>query len=441
MAKARVQPVKRPASSPPTKRRRKRVVSNRAASFDLSIPSFAIPPKVLAGLAAVAGILALPWLIPALFDVISFVSRGMIEVFGIGLLPVSILMALSLWLAAGRPLPASQDALRSALGIALLIVAFNGITSLYRPVWQIGGVSIEEATAGGRIGSIFTDSAAGALALIVLLVAGLGLAWPRSLVFAGGSTMWFGKHLLELQIPQRVGRLLGRALVAFVPKSYEPKPDSTQLPGVLPPTNVSDYALLDEESFEVIEGNLADDEDEGSPKRLAKAQTKSLAPGANGDGFAAMHPLHSAWETPAIDILKATVENGTKTTDNNVRAQLIMDTLRSFGVDAKVVQINQGPTVTQFGIEPGWEIKTRTVAERDVNGRIVYDKDGSPKSKTEVVSRTRVRVNQITALANDLALSLAAPSIRIEAPVPGKPIIGIEVPNSSPSVVTLRAVV
>jgi S-DNA-T family DNA segregation ATPase FtsK/SpoIIIE len=60
--------------------------------------------------------------------------------------------------------------------------------------------------------------------------------------------------------------------------------------------------------------------------------------------------------------------------------------------------------------------------------------------RTEVVSRTRVRVNKITALANDLALALAAPTIRIEAPVPGKPIIGIEVPNTTTSLVAIRSV-
>jgi len=61
--------------------------------------------------------------------------------------------------------------------------------------------------------------------------------------------------------------------------------------------------------------------------------------------------------------------------------------------------------------------------------------------RVEEVSRTRVRVNQIQKLQNDLALALAAPTIRIEAPVPGKPMVGIEVPNTSSSVVSLRSVV
>jgi S-DNA-T family DNA segregation ATPase FtsK/SpoIIIE len=127
--------------------------------------------------------------------------------------------------------------------------------------------------------------------------------------------------------------------------------------------------------------------------------------------------------------------------DNHLRASLIVETLASFGVDARVAQYHEGPVVTQFDVEPGWEIKTRLVTERDKDGKVVFDKDGRPKSRSEEVSRTRVRVNQITNLANDLALALAAPSLRIEAPVPGRSVVGIEVPNTSASVVTLRSVV
>src|SRR5690606_28979087 len=78
--------------------------------------------------------------------------------------------------------------------------------------------------------------------------------------------------------------------------------------------------------------------------------------------------------------------------------------------------------------------------ERDEFGRIKMDKDGNAKVHIEEVSRTRVKVERITGLSNDLALSLAAPSVRIEAPVPGKAVVGIEVPNPVPSVVALRSI-
>ncbi len=69
------------------------------------------------------------------------------------------------------------------------------------------------------------------------------------------------------------------------------------------------------------------------------------------------------------------------------------------------------------------------------------DKDGNISVRLEEVSKTRVKVERINSLSNDLALALAAPSIKIEAPVPGKPMVGIEVPNITASLVSLRSVV
>jgi S-DNA-T family DNA segregation ATPase FtsK/SpoIIIE len=97
------------------------------------------------------------------------------------------------------------------------------------------------------------------------------------------------------------------------------------------------------------------------------------------------------------------------------RARLIEETLASFGAPAKVVDTSIGPTVTMFGVEPGF-VESR-------NGQ------------------TRVRVAKIASLADDLALALAAPRIRIQAPVPGRGYVGIEVPNEEMSLVALREVV
>ena len=139
------------------------------------------------------------------------------------------------------------------------------------------------------------------------------------------------------------------------------------------------------------------------------------------------------WRLPPIDILDRIPEIEFSEADNVRRAKIIEDALSSYGVEAKVVQINAGPTVTQFGVEPGWDRKIKERRERDKNGDV--------KVTLEEVSRTRVKVERITSLANDLALALAAPSIRIEAPVPGKSMVGIEVPNTSASVVSLRGVI
>ena len=101
------------------------------------------------------------------------------------------------------------------------------------------------------------------------------------------------------------------------------------------------------------------------------------------------------------------------------RQQVIEETLASFGVPVKVVSISQGPTITQFGVEPGY------IERRGADGRI---------------RQRKVRVSKIQALAKDLALALAASPIRIEAPVPGRSVVGIEVPNSEVSLVSLRGI-
>ncbi|GAI60184.1 unnamed protein product [marine sediment metagenome] len=139
------------------------------------------------------------------------------------------------------------------------------------------------------------------------------------------------------------------------------------------------------------------------------------------------------WRLPPIDILDKASEVEFGQADNMQRARLIEEALASYGVEAKVVQINAGPTVTQFGVEPGWDRKMKETRERD--------RDGNVRVKLEEVSKTRVKVERITSLANDLALALAAPSIRIEAPVPGKSVVGIEVPNVVSSLVSLRGVI
>ncbi|MBE3118877.1 MAG: DNA translocase FtsK 4TM domain-containing protein, partial [Candidatus Atribacteria bacterium] len=97
------------------------------------------------------------------------------------------------------------------------------------------------------------------------------------------------------------------------------------------------------------------------------------------------------------------------------RARLIEETLASFGAPSQVIEISRGPTVTMFGVEPLF-VESRT-------------------------GQTRVRVGKIASLADDLALALAAPRIRIQAPVPGRGFVGIEVPNEEMALVALREVV
>jgi S-DNA-T family DNA segregation ATPase FtsK/SpoIIIE len=146
-------------------------------------------------------------------------------------------------------------------------------------------------------------------------------------------------------------------------------------------------------------------------------------------------------QLPPLDILDKVAEAEFTEADNEQRARLIEKALASYGVEATVVQINPGPSVTQFGVEPGWDRKYKRIVERDQQGKIKLDKDGNSIERMEEISRTRVKVERITALSQNLALALAVHSIRIEAPVPGKPLVGIEVPNTDTSLVLLKSVI
>lgn len=113
------------------------------------------------------------------------------------------------------------------------------------------------------------------------------------------------------------------------------------------------------------------------------------------------------WLLPSREILPAKAERPPLPTDSESRARLIEETLAGFNVQARVIETRQGPTVTQFGIEPA---------------------DG-------------VAVSRILARQADLALRLGAVSLRVEAPVPGRHVVGLEVPNEVVAPVTLEDVI
>ncbi len=122
------------------------------------------------------------------------------------------------------------------------------------------------------------------------------------------------------------------------------------------------------------------------------------------------------WILPRIpDVFDEVADGGAAMPDDaEAQAQTIEQTLADFGIPVRVVQINRGPRITQFGLEPG-----------------VIERKGE---------RVRVKVSRIVALQNDLALALAAAPIRVQAPVPGRPYVGIEVPNKAEDVVSLRSI-
>lgn len=148
----------------------------------------------------------------------------------------------------------------------------------------------------------------------------------------------------------------------------------------------------------LLETEEMEDEDEAAevepsqPETVGQSEDPPLPPPDNGPSL------------PPIDIFALPPKGPATRMDLEYVSQRIEETLSSFGVAARVVGNHCGPVVTQFDVQP----------ERGV------------------------KVKSITSLQNDLALALAAPTIRIQAPVPGKPVVGIEIPNTSAATVTLR---
>jgi S-DNA-T family DNA segregation ATPase FtsK/SpoIIIE len=116
--------------------------------------------------------------------------------------------------------------------------------------------------------------------------------------------------------------------------------------------------------------------------------------------------VNGVWEYPSLSLLTEVIGHKADRGDINKTASTIEKTLDSFGIEARVAEVNLGPAVTQYAIEIALGTK----------------------------------VSKITSLVNDLALATEAPTgqIRIEAPIPGRNLVGIEIPNRSLEIVTLR---
>lgn len=125
------------------------------------------------------------------------------------------------------------------------------------------------------------------------------------------------------------------------------------------------------------------------------------------DRSAAAIPL--PYKFPPVSLLSKPVakkSTGSKDELRDTGAKLV-ETLKSFGVDVKLLQVSRGPTVTRYELQPN----------------------------------VGVKVSKITSLSDDIALNLAAQAVRIEAPIPGKAAIGIEIPNKEVATVTFREVI
>lgn len=148
-------------------------------------------------------------------------------------------------------------------------------------------------------------------------------------------------------------------------------------------------------------------------EKLEKAKVKAKAQETSAEDKQELDEARKVQEKPYVypplTLLKPRPVKKSSSTAKHVQklAKLLERTLNSFGVDAKVVHITTGPSITRFEVRPG----------------------------------PGVKISKIVNLSDDIALSLAAKSIRIEAPIPGKSAVGIEIPNEQTALVGLRSLI
>ena len=178
----------------------------------------------------------------------------------------------------------------------------------------------------------------------------------------------------------------------------------------------------DDEAADELEEAVIDDADEDpAQSRSDQELLDSLDP------FTGLPKV--AWKFPSFKLFDDQPPAEIDTESHMETAEAIQETLQEYGIEVEVTEVRPGPTVTLYGVRPGWDRRYRTVRERNEEGEIV--------ARRQEVGRTRVKVDAISKLDDDLALQLKAASVRIET-IPSTNLVGVEVPNMTPETVFMR---
>jgi S-DNA-T family DNA segregation ATPase FtsK/SpoIIIE len=317
------------------------------------------------------------------------------SIFGWGgyVLPLGLIL-IGVWLIVRNFESIPTLALERVIGISLL---FINLLLLLQWVAQPESPEASYALArsgrgGGLIGAFLFESLYGALGIGGLIIAYLG--W---VILGLAMTLDVGVMELFGWLPPAFMRLQDAWDDYLARRRGQESPADFIAPGVAASPLTPANPVAPEQAAPVAHGQPA-----------AVGKQPEIRLGVARDDVAVRE-----WKLPSLeDMLFKGIKTAYNEERDKERKLLIEETLASFGAPAHVVEVNRGPAITQFGVEPDF-IETR-------NGR------------------TRVRVGKISALADDLALALAASRIRIQAPVPGKGYVGIEVPNEEITMVALR---
>ncbi|HEY7451666.1 MAG TPA: DNA translocase FtsK [Candidatus Limnocylindria bacterium] len=331
--------------------------------------------------------------------------RGFLETmlgWGIFFAPALLLLAaLLLWM---KTVPTER--IISALGVLLVTLSLLGLFQL-----AVGGPGavVPAGDGGGVIGTLMCaplvyllGSAGAAIVLFLLLVVGFLLFFNMTIgdVFAA----W--QHRQEVG-PAAAAAAAASGGVATKPGVSNPKPVPDEPPLILrrqraePATAAAAAASATGVAVPIVSPPPATNEDLDDSEEAHLAEV-----GEPVAVDAALETAAQEWILPSLSLLADAPGNGPAQMDLTAKGQRIRDTLASFDIGVKVARIQEGPVVTQYAldVEPG------------------------------------IKLSRIQGLADNLALALSARSIRIQAPIPGEPYVGIEIPNAAFDLVTLKEV-
>jgi len=327
--------------------------------------------------------------------------------FGWGMYVVPLFLgAVGLWLILRRfgdriPTPDPEQIVGVSLGFVVLLMTMHLIVSF---IWKADLYALgKEGLGGGLIGAALLDlsiKGLGQAGTIIILL----LLWIAVITFSVGISpadaiqiLTHGRREEDDDIPHYA---TGRE-----PRQM-PLPDAEMTPTGPPLPAPKILGAEPEPSARKSAAKRKKKDDE--------PEIRTTAHNGNGAANIEMLPLDSqVWRLPTVAQI---LEQGSEQyfSEDLVRKQsrIIEETLLSLGAPVRVQEINTGPVVTQYGVEPLF-ITSRTG------------------------NTTKVKVSKIANLADDLALALSARSIRIQAPIPGKGLVGVEVPNEESTVVSL----
>ena len=359
---------------------------------------------------------------------VSLLRRG----FGWGAYPIAagFVLAGLLWLQHHLDRPAGWR-WRPFVGAELVFFSLLGLTQAFagdRDPWTLA----ESGLGGGLVGwgvATLLSTYLGRLAAIVVLMAlvllGLGLAFDvtvadlKRVVGALRGALAERAARSEAAKPGRKASP-SRQATSDVPLQVRPGPAvRTRRPRADPPRSRTRDAGTSPQARPVRRPSPVEPVSSGaapSSPRVWTSKVPESSPRAAPQRSVAR--LQRSYSLPPMDLFNE--PSGPAIGDEEIRSKsrTIEHTLLQFGLPVEVTEVRVGPTVTQFGVTPGF------VTRGGAGGR----------------GGRKVRVGQISGLADDLALALAAPRLRVEAPVPGRPVVGIEVPNSRIQMVGVREV-